>query len=308
MAKEDMIKDWLEGKISADELQKRKHEAGSEEEFEDLKKVIDEAAKLKVPEKKTKEQAWDQFLTKIDTDEEEVKPAAKVRKLNPFIPVGIAAAIALLVSIYFIFMAPVTVMTGKGEQLTYELPDGSEVMLNADSKITFSKFLWSDDRSLSLQGEAFFEVKKGDSPFIVNGDLGAVKVTGTSFNAYFRNKLAVHCYTGTVIVNDLNNKTVELNSGEMVVAIQEGLSEPKTFNNSESAAWREGEFYFEKAELTEVLAELERQYDVEVIYDGNGSRAYTGYFTNKNLDEALQLIFKPMSLTYRKENNKIIVE
>jgi ferric-dicitrate binding protein FerR (iron transport regulator) len=82
----------------------------------------------------------------------------------------------------------------------------------------------------------------------------------------------------------------------------------ETFN-IQKTTWREGDFYFESKPLRTVIDELERQFNIEIILSGDSTRLYTGYFSNKNLDEALEMVFKPMSLRYTREtDNKIFVQ
>ena len=82
----------------------------------------------------------------------------------------------------------------------------------------------------------------------------------------------------------------------------------ETFDDKKTT-WRQGDFYFEGKPLKIVVDELERQFNVEIILQGDDSRLYTGYFSNKNLDEALEMVFKPMSLNYTRETeNKITVQ
>lgn len=83
----------------------------------------------------------------------------------------------------------VIVATSPEEVTDVELPDGSHVWLNGGSELTYSKSLNDDDeRSVSLKGEAYFEVAENpDRPFIVEGDGMTIRVLGTAFNFNCRN-------------------------------------------------------------------------------------------------------------------------
>ena len=141
------------------------------------------------------------------------------------------------------------------------------------------------------------------------GDYATVVVMGTSFNVSQRNEnTEVACFTGSVQVSDNAGTLITLQAGEVTRTADGKLTSATKFNIEKEAAWRNGDFYFESIPLETVLSELERQFNIEILYESKTPRIYTGYFNNKDLDEALQLVFQPMSLQYRKESDKIFVE
>lgn len=301
MDNNDFIKDWLEGKVSPEELKLRKERGDAfVQEYDEL---ITRSSYLKVPDTVTKEAAWERLSGKL---EEAPKPKARMVSLNRWIPLSIAASITLLVIAFFVFNKT-TVATQLAETKVYVLPDGSEVTLNADSRITFRRFGWSGGRSVSLEGEAFFKVTKG-STFAVESAQGIVTVLGTSFNVHARpSGFEVSCFTGKVNVAS-GAKDVILTKGMLTKLEQRGLTDPTAFDG-EKTTWRDGDFYFEGQPLNVVIDELERQFDLEITLLGDGTRLYTGYFSNKSPEEALEMVFKPMSLRYQRgNNNKITVQ
>jgi transmembrane sensor len=297
----DFTKDWLEGKISPAEIKSRREKGDAfVQEFDEL---ITRSSQLTIPDSITKEDAWKKFTDRIG---EVPKQEAKVIKLNRWIPIGIAASVSAMVIAFFVFNTT-TVATQLAETKTYVLPDGSEILLNADSKISFSRLGWPADRSVSLEGEAFFNVIKGSS-FTVETERGTVTVLGTSFNVNTRSSgFAVSCFTGKVKVVS-GEKDITLTKGLFTKLERNALTEAKPFEDRKTT-WRDGDFYFESKPLSVVIEELERQFDIEITLQGDSSRLYTGYFSNKNQDEALEMVFKPMSLTYHRESdNKITVK
>ena len=297
----DFIKDWLEGKVSREELKSKKEQGDNTvNEFDEL---ITRSSRLKVPENVTKEQAWKKFSDRIA---EAPTQETKVVKLNRWIPLSIAASIALVVVAFFAFRNT-TVTTQIAETKVQVLPDGSEVTLNADSKISFNKLGWSGDRKISLEGEAFFKVIKGSS-FTVETTKGTVTVLGTSFNVNTRvSNFDVSCYTGKVSVVS-NGKEVVITKGLFTKLDGNALTAAAAFDDNK-ATWRDGVFYFENEPLNNVIEELERQFGIEIILTNNAPRQYSGSFTNKNLDAALEMVFGPFGLSYQHETkNKIIVK
>jgi transmembrane sensor len=301
MKREDLIKEWMEGRLTADELDKQ---IQGDKALSDIKNIIATSATLDAPKKRTKEEAWNLLSSKI-----EERKSTKVIRLNPYKYIGIAASFTLIaIVIYTMFLKPERIITPKGQHISHVLPDGSEVWLNADSELSYRSFAQDGERKVHLKGEAFFNIKKGGHFEVVSAH-GTVVVLGTSFNVHQRdNKIEVACFTGTVEVWNNDGLTITLNAGEITRSMNQTLTPPAKFSTEKAASWITGDFYFENVPLEEVLSELERQFNIQVQYKSTTPRSYTGYFNNKDLDEALQLIFQPMSLEYKKEGNKIIVD
>ena len=206
------------------------------------------------------------------------------------------------------FNNKITIATASGEHKSHILPDGSVVSLNADSKITYDKSSFNqDDRKLSLEGQAFFNVEKG-IPFIVTTDVGKVEVLGTSFDVYDREKLLlVACKTGKVRVSGDKESTILL-PGDEVRLSNNKLHKSKR-NIDEIGAWETGTFYFDSIKLRSVLNEVERQFNTKVITNPTdlGEQPYTGYFVQGHIDSALTSVCWPLRLTFEHGANSIEV-
>ena len=299
MDQEDIIKEWIAGRLSNEELDKKIKERA---ELESLKKIISGSKDLGVPHKRSKAEAWEMLASQIDE-----RPSKGLR-LRPYVLISIAASLSLIIIIsYILFALPESVKAPKGEHVSHILPDGSQVWLNADSKISYRDFNQNGERKVALKGEAYFDVREGGQ-FEVTGEYGTVLVLGTSFNVSQREGLHVSCFKGSVRVTSKDGQQLILKAGNTARTQNNKLTNPSRFNAEKEASWLTGDFYFEGASFEQVLKELERQFNVEVVYEKKDPRIYTGYFNNRDLDEALQLIFQPMSLSYKKEGNKIYVE
>lgn len=299
MDQDDIIKEWIAGRLSNEELDKKIKER---EDLESLKKIISGSKDLNVPHKRTKAEAWERLSTQIEDKE------SKGVRLKPYVLISIAASLTLIVIVaYIIFAMPESVNAPKGQHVSHVLPDGSQVWLNADSRISYRGFTQQDSRKVTLKGEAYFDVREGGT-FQVTGEYGTVLVLGTSFNVSQREGLQVSCFKGSVQVTTNEGKQVTLRAGSRTRLKEDALTAPSKFNAEKEASWLTGDFYFEGAELDQVISELERQFNINVVYEGKDQRTYTGYFNNRDLDEALQLIFQPMSLSYKKDGDKIYVE
>lgn len=169
-----------------------------------------------------------------------------------------------------------TISTPRGGQFQVELPDGTKVWLNAASSITYSVANRAF-RKVKLTGEAYFEVfPEKDRPFMVETPLQEIKVLGTNFNvnAYpNENKVQTTLASGKVLVNLLNagnGAAVNsiLNPGQQSTT-DAGSDRIKIVevNTDQVLSWKSGYFYFDDNNLEEVLHQLERWYDIEVVYN-----------------------------------------
>jgi len=220
---------------------------------------------------------------------------------------SIAAVVILLIGIYSVnkVFSTEKIKTGMGSQASLTLPDGSTVSLNADSKITWNDKKFNSRREVNLSGEAYFEVKKGNE-FNIKTRNGNVRILGTQLNVYSREKeFWVSCITGKVGVSNKNSEVILL-PGEKAELTSSGLEKSELKNASQTAAWKEGLFYFEDQPLVSIFAEIERQYGVKIHFRGDLKRKMTVSFSNKNMDEALDLVCTPMELTYEIEKNNTI--
>jgi transmembrane sensor len=161
-----------------------------------------------------------------------------------------------------------TMSTSKGRQFMLVLPDGTKVWLNAASALTYPTAFTSNQRRVKLSGEAYFEVApNAKQPFVVDVDhRGAVEVLGTSFN--------INAYTDeadvktTLLSGSVRTGGVILSPGQQAAQKPgEAVVVHNDVNIAKVTAWKNGRFDFTDASLPEVMRQLERWYDIEVIYE-----------------------------------------
>lgn len=173
--------------------------------------------------------------------------------------------------------------TPKGRQFSVKLPDGSKVWMNAASSIRYPTKFTGTERKVELSGEAYFEVTKNRSmPFRVKMNNGVeVEVLGTSFNlnAYKdEENINATLLEGSVKVvpafqNLPSERPVILSPGQQAQIPQGGQqSRPgiKIVNDADVdkvMAWKNGAFNFTDVSLKEVMKQLERWYNIEVVYE-----------------------------------------
>ncbi|MGB2128906.1 MAG: FecR family protein [Flavicella sp.] len=282
---------WLNNSLSEEERQKFEQTS----EFKEYQKIIAQTENLEVPN-------FDQkgVFEKIT---QEIEKSKKVRLLFPQWIAGVAVSISLILGIYFWNNKEVTFTTSAGEILALKLPDGSKVQLNAASELSFDDGKWEEGiRSLTLHGEAYFEVEKG-SNFTVETDRGSVSVLGTQFNVkQYQSYFEVNCFKGRVKVEDAFNDLFLL-PGK---GYQKFKTEPAKLLDfeTESPSWLKGESSFSNVPLSIVVLEIERQYAIQIHLEvSNMDQPFSGSFTNTNLEVALQTIAIPMGLQYNFEKD-----
>jgi transmembrane sensor len=237
---------------------------------------------------------------------------AKVVSLQWPAILRIAAALIIGASVLFYFAdtlfgtSEMVYETGIGETREFVLPDQSVVTLNAKSRMTFSEDRWNEERTVKLEGEAFFSVQKGEQ-FQVSTNSGTVTVLGTQFNVKDRNHFyEVICYEGKVHVAG-NSSPVQLTSKQSYREVSKQATQA-VMEIADTPTWFNKESEFESVPYQEVLNEFERQYDVTIkTKDIDIAQLYTGRFPNTDLPTALKSVTIPFGLTYQVKGKEILV-
>ncbi len=294
MKREDLIKKWLDNELNVQELEAFKQL----EDYNDLVQLSDSVMQFKAPEYNISEEL-NTALMHINSEER------SKNWLRPFL--RIAAILALSFSVYYYTTTLDTnISTLAAQKTEIQLPDASQVLLNASSTLTYNKNDWETNRDVTLEGEAFFKVTKG-SKFSVNTSTGTVTVLGTQFNIKQRhNYFEVICYEGSVKVTH-NTNTVILKPGNSFLLIDGGIiaKEKETASNP---SWINNESSFKSMPFAYVIREFERQYNVTInTQEIDLKQLFTGNFVHNNKELALKSITLPLNLNYSLQNNKAIV-
>lgn len=175
-----------------------------------------------------------------------------------------------------------TITTPKGRQFQVVLPDGSKVWLNAESSLRYPVVFAEDQRRVELEGEAYFEVSKNPKKAfkVALNKEAEITVLGTHFNVNSYNNepdIRTTLLEGSVQVSS-NNEKVIIKPGEQarvtgtVLSTNQSISKKiKVVNDVDMdkvMAWKNGIFDFQDATLQEVMKQLERWYDIDVVYEG----------------------------------------
>jgi ferric-dicitrate binding protein FerR (iron transport regulator) len=217
------------------------------------------------------------------------------------------------------------VITPRGGSYRIILPDGTLAVLNADSYCKYATTYDGSPREVEMKGEVFFHVAKhigADNrpvPFSVKLENGTtVHVLGTQFNVnnyYAASKTTTTLLEGkislTVPQNDHTLLTKELTPGQRAVVRGSAISVQKT-DAEASIYWMKNRFYFEESTLSEVMAEISRNYDVDVVYETpipEGSPINGSIYKNVPLDQLLENLplITGTHLTFKLRDRSIVV-
>jgi ferric-dicitrate binding protein FerR (iron transport regulator) len=297
MDQDTLLKKWLNNELSESE----KEHFSKQDDFIFNQKIIDSAKLFKASNHITikdfeafKKEYQNQKTTKHNID-----------WYKPFLRIAAILVIALGVYFSIFYNSTTSINTQIGEKTTIELPDHSEVILNALTTISFKEKNWSENRALNLKGEAYFKVAKGKT-FNVITTTGTITVVGTEFNVKNReNYFEVQCFEGIVkVVSDTIIR--QLVAGNTFKIYKGHFSQTQTALKSPN--WSNNKSSFEDIELSDVLGELERQYNIQITTEKlNLKRLFSGAFTHNNIENALISITKPMNLSYKWSSKNSIV-
>jgi len=266
--------------------------------------------KLNIPSSVNKDEAWDRLLNKIANSSDQ----PKIHSLSGYsLRYSFAAAIILLiiVSWFYIKFSTTTIICPIGKQINVVLPDNSKITLNAETQIKYPKYFIFNSKKVLLDGEAIFLITKGDNFKVYDKRGNKVEVLGTQFNITTRNnQLKVQCFEGIVKVTSYKGKSLNLIKGFTAEVLNDSIrTNPLPPIILEGPGWTKGEFFFESANLNDVLDELQRQFSIKVITFGfdPSNRTYTGVFYKKDLHEALKMVTIPMNLQYEFESDSVVI-
>ncbi|MGV3603430.1 MAG: FecR domain-containing protein [Dyadobacter fermentans] len=237
----------------------------------------------------------------------EFRPEVQKRRLP--VTVWAAAVVAILVMAFgwFFLIAdktPKAMEVATAENTTEQiLPDGTKVFLNYNSKLTYPENFAGDLRTVSLQGEAFFDVKPDAAhPFVIQANGTEIRVLGTSFNvkAYTEAPVRVDVATGKVRVTKDAHR-VDLVKGESAEVLKDSIRSLQA--NMNLMGYRTQVYEFNAADLRDVVKSIRDGYhvDVRLANDKIAQCRLTIRFEKEPVDATLSVIAETLDLNLRKE-------
>lgn len=206
-----------------------------------------------------------------------------------------------------------TISTPAAGQYNLTLSDGSKVWLNAASSLRYPASFSGKDRIVELTGEGYFEVAPNQNKtFSVSVNNTVVEVLGTHFNinAYKDdNLLKTTLLEGSVkVVNGKQNVMIEPGQQAEINQVSSSIRIKKSVNLEEVVAWKNGLFQFDNTDIRDVMLQIGRWYDVDVVFEkGVPAKRFTGkIYRNLNASEVFKIL-EVLDIHFKIEGRKVIV-
>jgi hypothetical protein len=206
-----------------------------------------------------------------------------------------------------------TMTTPKGRQFSLVLPDGTKAWLNAASSLRYPTAFIGGERKVEVTGEVYFEVAKNKQmPFKVKvNENMEVEVLGTHFNINsYSNEASINTtlLEGSVQISNQSQKQILKPGQQARVNNDQKINIVSDVNLKKVMAWKNGVFDFDDASLQEVMHQLERWYDIEVVYErGVPDIEFVGTLSR---DLSLEDVLKGLKLSevnFRIEGRKLVI-
>lgn len=228
---------------------------------------------------------------------------------------SVAAAVLVAVvsiSVWQYFAADASVKADFGHIAQRNLPDGSEVILNANSSLSYNKWNENSDREVWVKGEAFFHVKKtaDHRRFVVHANHFDIIVTGTQFNVVNRDdKTNVMLTEGSVTIKKDDGEEIKMKPGDFV-ELDNNRFIKKEEKKENVLAWKERKLYFDNTTMADVADIIREQYGVSVKIsdDATAAKTINGIMPNTSLDLLLSSLEATSDFKITRKNNEIIIE
>ena len=207
-----------------------------------------------------------------------------------------------------------SIVIPRGETFKLILCDGTEVWLNASSKLVYPTAFIERERTVFLEGEAYFKVTKDTKPFIVKTDYLQTKVLGTEFNvkSYTAEDSHVTLISGKVQVRSHENtRFVDLEPGKDAILLSNGQFEVKEVNSEAYTYWKDGYFYFDELTLADIMKSIGRWYNVNVIFRNKEAMTYRIHFMSNRqggIEETIRLMNRLKKVTLTLCENTVYVD
>lgn len=294
------------------------------------------------------EQQWKAFKKKVEIQQPARQNTTKPTYRTLYKWMAAAAIISVVVAGIIWYMsskvetivpsqiAGIVYTSARGQKKTLKLADGSTVILNSDSRLTLSAGFNKTNRTVSLDGEAYFDVvHDGKNQFIVKTQHAEIKDIGTVFNV--RNYLKDGIMEAALIkgkieimLNDQAHKKITLEPSQKFVIKNDNLTgdvinksfgkqaepgisiQPVTIKDSliTEISWLDNKLFFVNKPLREIANDLERNFDVRFVFKTPEvmNYRYTGLFENQSLEEIMKILKLSKNINYQIKDKELVIE
>lgn len=247
--------------------------------------------------------------------------ASNKKKLIPLQWIVGAAATIIILIIGGIYLFNIennieqynTIIVPAGQRINLILSDNTNLWLNANTEFRYPTEFSKKNRTVYLDGEAYFEVSKDENkPFIVKTSKGDVHVTGTSFNveAYSKfDNFVTSLFEGGVDIYIKDNKSVTLFPNELDI-LENNQFLIKNITDNDHYLWKDGLISFRNKGIEEILISLEKYFDIEIQINTSNlpQHTYTGKFRHSDgVEYALRVLQKSINFYYSRDVDSGII-
>lgn len=200
-----------------------------------------------------------------------------------------------------------------GESYKLTLSDGTEVWLNAATRLRFPFHFGNATREVFVAGEAYFNVAKdAQRPFVVRTALNSVQVLGTAFNinTYQAGTVKTSLVSGSVIAQGKGNEKQSLQPGmQAEYGTGKGFTTSR-FDEEEVSSWRNGVYYYHRMPLVSLIQEATRFYGMRFVIDADkfAGKSVTGLMDRKRLDDFLSDLKTTAQVEYQISGSEIVLK
>ncbi|MBS1751516.1 MAG: FecR family protein [Bacteroidetes bacterium] len=228
------------------------------------------------------------------------------------------------------------ISTKPGSHSNIVLPDGSHVVLNGNSTLTYDKYFDKEFREVQLNGEAYFDVTKNpDRPFIIHTQQMDIKVLGTAFNvkSYSNdNRSETSLIRGSIEITLKSDplKKIKLKPTDKLIIDKNLATLTGTFHSPAVAdlgvhlkkinylpadntiietSWVDDRLIFRDTPFAEIALEMERRFGISILFKSETAKQFRfdGNFKNETVEQVLNALQLANHFSYQKLNNTIII-
>lgn len=204
-----------------------------------------------------------------------------------------------------------TLTIPRGGEYQVVLSDGTKIWLNAESSLHYP-IAFSQTREVTLRGEAYFEVTKSNTPFVIHtGTDQRVEVLGTKLNvsAYKEDDFCTTLAEGKVKIYNAES-SVTLSPNQQAIVDRTGKIKVEQVDATLYTSWSQGVYQFKRTELEDIIAQISRWYDVSIFFKEEKlkHKLFTGViYRNNELGFAVESIEAISNIKFISENNAIYI-
>jgi len=285
-----------------------------------MQRIWEESGKVRLPEAPDANDAWMRLEQLMDIQENESIQKIAVKQFVPNSILKPKLIWAMVAAMALIFFSPIlynaytttTIIAERGQFKTLALVDGSTIRLNAESTLSYKQGFGEIHRNVTLSGEAYFDVKKGEFPFIVQFGSATVEVLGTEFNIHARGTdVDVSVLEGIVKVSGTEEtKDVVLTAGQKVDFINgNNPGNLEKFEHKKYPGWIYNRLILDQTNLKSVCKEIERKFNVKIEFASAdlGNITVTGVIDADEFNPVMETLATLAQRSFKFEKDTYII-